>query len=107
MSKKVLKIVLTFLNALLKEKIMSIKILAGMSYMMIFFFMHSILPIKTPKDDEYSWAYTSEFYVLFFEYDIWEWAELGPYKEDFKTNKKLVIFVRKRAYDNGENKIRY
>ena len=55
-----------------------------------FFFMHSILPIKTPKDDEYSWAYISGFNISVFNYDIWAWAELGPYKEDFKTNKKLV-----------------
>ena len=55
-----------------------------------FFFMHSILPIKTPKDDEYSWAYTSEFNISVFNYDIWVWAKLGPYKEDFKTNKRLV-----------------
>ena len=55
-----------------------------------FFFMHSILPIKTPKDDEYSWAYISGFNISVFNYDIWAWAKLGPYKEDFKTNKRLV-----------------
>ena len=55
-----------------------------------FLFMHDILPICTPKEDDFSWAYTSKFYLSIFNYDIWDWAENGPYKNDFKSNKKLV-----------------
>ena len=40
-----------------------------------FFFMNELLPAYTPKESEYSWAYNSEFYVSFFGYDIWDWAQ--------------------------------
>ena len=40
-----------------------------------FFFMNKLLPAYTPKESEYSWAYNSEFYVSFFGYDIWDWAQ--------------------------------
>lgn len=55
-----------------------------------FFFMNELLPAYTPKEREYTWAYDSEFCVTLFEYDIWEWANNGPYKDDFKSGKKIV-----------------
>ena len=55
-----------------------------------FLFMHELLPACTPKEDDYYWAYNSKFYTTLFDYDIWEWAKEGPYKEDFRSNKKLV-----------------
>ena len=56
-----------------------------------FLFMHDILPICTPKEDDFSWAYTSKFYLSIFNYDIWDWAENGPYKNDFKSNKPCLM----------------
>ena len=55
-----------------------------------FLFMHKLLPTSTPKEDNYTWAYKSQFTLSVFDYDIWEWVENGPYKEDFKTNKRIV-----------------
>lgn len=55
-----------------------------------FYFMNELLPAQTPKEDDFSWAYISKFYLSIFNYDIWDWAENGPYKNDFKSNKKLV-----------------
>ena len=55
-----------------------------------FMFMHNLIPAFGPKSKKYEWAYSSNFYLDIFWYDVWEWAEKGPYKDDFKSGTKIV-----------------
>lgn len=52
--------------------------------------LQDLLPSIGPKDEPYQWACMTGFSIDCYGGDIWKWAETGPYKDDFKSNKRLV-----------------
>ena len=42
------------------------------------------------KDNDDNYGFEIDWYLPVFWYDIWEWAENCKYKEEFKSNKRLV-----------------
>ena len=56
-----------------------------------FVFMHNLIPTKRPiKENDDNYGFEIDWYLPVFWYDIWEWAENCKYKEEFKSNKRLV-----------------
>lgn len=56
-----------------------------------FMFMHSIIPNNPPtsKNDEL-YGFNEGYALDIFKYDIWTWANEGKYKDEFKSDKRLV-----------------
>lgn len=56
-----------------------------------FSFMHNLIPFKSPttKNDE-MYGFNDNWYLPVFDYDIRDWAENCEYKNEFKSNKRLI-----------------
>ena len=56
-----------------------------------FSFMHKLIPFKSPttKNDE-MYGFNDNWYLPIFDYDIRDWAENCEYKDEFKSNKRLI-----------------
>lgn len=56
-----------------------------------FNFMHDIIPCNAPKtkNDE-MYGFNEGYSLNIFDYDIWTWANEGKYKDEFKSNKRII-----------------
>lgn len=56
-----------------------------------FGFMQDIIPSNTPKSkNDEMYGFNEGYNIDIFGYDIWTWANEGKYKDEFKSNKRIV-----------------